>query len=821
MTENNINIRSNVYVIKKSFKGREGDTNFFRHVHDYYALKKLLDHLHGEMNTAYYIFTYSQQQTVSPGIGYRSLIYIPREKDAEILESNRKYEEEYGYSSFNEKDLYPVQGLIQLNIEETAYESNENMVGRWERADHRKRSGSDGFTPVTFLFRKIEKEKYIKDKEVSVDSEKFDGIDRDDPYYYEYRETAKNGKSPYLSDPADAFLQLHNINNAFISSEQIDVIQAGEKENTFVNAGPGTGKTYTLIEKINYMVSYLGVDSQSIMVLCFTNAAVEEAKDRLKQFIREGGPRSLINVDIRTFHSFAWWLINQANALFDGEKGFHRIDMQSLTYDTSIMRASRIIEMFSDEIFAEWTHFIVDEIQDLTDIRARLVLTMVKACLDHDVGVTVFGDSCQAIYDYNQDDIKYPMSSSEFYVHLFKMMYGKAKFRKLGINHRQTKHLISMTEGLREAILGEELPEMRRAVNALYENMDEIEGNNLSTSISLANLNVLRNNGKICLLCRNNGQVLRLSSNLRRRGIPHVINAYDNQMNFSAWIGAVFNNYNKETISYDYFCDICAELQLNVDVDSAWKKMQDICGSEDHRLIVKDFLDGIIQSRNDDPVLRHIEKGNIIVSNIHRAKGREYQTVVVNKRFINRLKSQEDDLGEFKTLYVAVTRPKENLYKAGLIVANLKIFDFFATGRKRWINRDARYMSTSIHFIEIRANTDADTDSFNSPRNQNYIVREVNPGDEIRLKREKFNGDIGYSIVHAGKTQERIIGRCTSAFIEDFAIFSGTQEYAEYPAVIDELYVTDVFTHIDYSDSTKVWCWVDFCGLGHTRYDVY
>lgn len=66
MTENNINIRSNVYVIKKSFKGREGDTNFFRHVHDYYALKKLLDHLHGEMNTAYYIFTYSQQQTVSP-----------------------------------------------------------------------------------------------------------------------------------------------------------------------------------------------------------------------------------------------------------------------------------------------------------------------------------------------------------------------------------------------------------------------------------------------------------------------------------------------------------------------------------------------------------------------------------------------------------------------------------------------------------------------------------------------------------------------------------------------------------------------------------
>ena len=53
--------------------------------------------------------------------------------------------------------------------------------------------------------------------------------------------------------------------------------------------------------------------------------------------------------------------------------------------------------------------------------------------MKNDVGITVFGDSCQAIYDYSQDAVMFPMSSTEFYVDLFKKFLDTGRFLKLNI----------------------------------------------------------------------------------------------------------------------------------------------------------------------------------------------------------------------------------------------------------------------------------------------------------------------------------------------------------------------------------------------------
>ena len=47
-----------------------------------------------------------------------------------------------------------------------------------------------------------------------------------------------------------------------------------------VLAGAGTGKTFTMLGKINKLVRQLNVDPASILVLTFTNAAAFEMKDR-------------------------------------------------------------------------------------------------------------------------------------------------------------------------------------------------------------------------------------------------------------------------------------------------------------------------------------------------------------------------------------------------------------------------------------------------------------------------------------------------------------------------------------------------------------
>ena len=52
-----------------------------------------------------------------------------------------------------------------------------------------------------------------------------------------------------------------------------------------------------------------------------------------------------------------------------------------------------------------------------------------------------------------------------FYTLLFELLYKKAAMYKLGINHRQTSELICMTQGFREAILNEKIPEMKAEVS--------------------------------------------------------------------------------------------------------------------------------------------------------------------------------------------------------------------------------------------------------------------------------------------------------------------------------------------------------------------
>lgn len=813
----------------------KGDEKFLRKIKDYYALEKLRQFMGGYTNTTYYLFSYEQLKIVSPQFFHD---FVRPKVDESVLLENQRMDALYGYSQYNEETLFPLIGETELKYGKAMWDGrvsyyelgpsskqtvNESpRIGKWD-AVARQHSMVDsyggGINPTTYYFNQIKKQNTGLDEEIDVHSDQFEEISDIDPYYYIYREEAGAGESDVITDPAEAYLAKYNIFNAFMSSEQEDIIQADPSERIFVNAGPGTGKTYTLIEKINYMVQWQGVEAETIQVLCFTNAAVEEIKNRLAKFIDDGGTRSLINVDVRTFHSFAWWLINQANTLFVGEGGFKHINMQSLSYDGSISVAKNIISKFEDQILAGWTHFIVDEIQDLTDVRARLVLQMVSSCMRNNVGITVFGDSCQAIYDYSQDQVALPMSSTEFYIKLFKTFHETGKFLKLNINHRQTEALITITHGLREAILKADLSLMRAEVKTLQENIEHLPGDYISRSITDEEIEKLKDNGTLCFLCRNNGQVLRLSSNLRKRGIGHVINAYENNMNYAGWIGAVFHDFGKETISFDEFSERIRKYGLPLNSEIIWEKLQNITGTNNMRLVVETIHNNIIQSKVDDPVLRQTEKGNVIVSNIHRAKGREYQTVVLENAFVSSLVNRNKDIGEFKTLYVGITRPKHHLYFASLIKNEMRLYTIFATGRKRWLKQ----IGKEIKFIEIRNNPDIDLKSYIDlgDGNQKYIITNVHMGDEIRIVKSHPSEIFEYRIVHVADEKEKVIGKLTQAFINDLEAIIQPETYADWPAVIEELYVTGVFTHYDTETINKVWCWVDFCGLGHVYYDTY
>lgn len=844
MSGSNISFASNVNLITSDpGKMVKGDVAFFKTITDYYALRKLYyDICNRSFNSPMYVWPRWQVNILCGEEGF-----LLRREDEEVLERNKELDQEYGYVNYDPNKLFPLLDEMYLEYKNSAWKTKTNGFW-WEKGrgifDYSGNAGISLWKPVnqqvgnvpvsgggtlftSYISQEVKRIHQNDGVFVPVVDADLSELDEKDPYYYIYQKTAgveDVDTVSYKNKEADLYLQKYTIYSAFKEVEQEEIIESAVDENIFVDAGPGTGKTYTLMKKLTYMVEDLEVEPDSIMVLCFTNAAVAEIKKRKNELIHEGSSREIRNVDVRTFHSFAWWLINVYNCEMQEEEGWKHIDMSSLSYDGSIIYATNIIRKYPDVVLGGWSHFIVDEIQDLTDVRARLVLEIINGCIQVGCGVTVLGDSCQAIYDYNQQDVLAPMTSVKFYKALFEILFKKSSMYKLGINHRQTDELISMTQGLREAILGEKIPEMKNEVRILQDKMGQFSGRNISDSISEGILDDLAGEGKVCLLCRNNGQVLRLSAQLRKRGLQHIVNAYDHDKCYASWISAVFYGFDKQQISHEEFNSRYQSRTADsyTDPDDAWDRIATLLKKPENIFLgVEEVIGAISSAQVDDPVFHNYSESKVIVSNIHRAKGREYNGVIVDQNFIKGLiGGRKTDPGEFKTLYVAVTRPKKKMYCAHLVNSDIRIWQIFKTGSKRWV----KFVDKNLKYMEVRS-TDINRQSFLEVGKdvQKYIIDNVFSGDEIILRRSKANEILRYSIVHIKDGAEKVLGEVNHLFLDDLEAMIETDDSCQWPQEVRELYVTDVFTNIETENTTgyKLWSWVDFCGIGHLMYDVY
>jgi DNA helicase-4 len=71
-------------------------------------------------------------------------------------------------------------------------------------------------------------------------------------------------------------------------------------------AGAGAGKTTTMAAKVKYLVDKQGVNPEDIIVISYTNKAIDELKDRINKKLR-------IPAKINTFHSFAFEIVKKSS----------------------------------------------------------------------------------------------------------------------------------------------------------------------------------------------------------------------------------------------------------------------------------------------------------------------------------------------------------------------------------------------------------------------------------------------------------------------------------------------------------------------------
>lgn len=74
-----------------------------------------------------------------------------------------------------------------------------------------------------------------------------------------------------------------------------------------VDAGPGTGKTHTLVGRAIYLISERGVAPENLLALTFSNKAAEEMRTRLRAAV--GDPADL--AWIGTFHAFGYEILRR------------------------------------------------------------------------------------------------------------------------------------------------------------------------------------------------------------------------------------------------------------------------------------------------------------------------------------------------------------------------------------------------------------------------------------------------------------------------------------------------------------------------------
>lgn len=93
------------------------------------------------------------------------------------------------------------------------------------------------------------------------------------------------------------------------NSQQLKAIQTTEGALSIV-AAPGSGKTYTLVERIVYLILEKQVAPENLLVVTFTDKAAQELTTRISNRLLQLGVRFNLNeMYLGTFHSICLrWL---------------------------------------------------------------------------------------------------------------------------------------------------------------------------------------------------------------------------------------------------------------------------------------------------------------------------------------------------------------------------------------------------------------------------------------------------------------------------------------------------------------------------------
>ncbi len=441
-------------------------------------------------------------------------------------------------------------------------------------------------------------------------------------------------------------------------------------------AGPGSGKTTVLTQRIAHLISDKNIAPQNCLAITFTRKAAQEMRERLAKISEEKA--KLLN--IHTFHSLCFSILKENyeraglsqdfTVMSEQEKALHndeKILENALGFDDLIQLSVKLLTENEDILNLYRNRFqynFVDEYQDIDENQYKLIRLLVS----ENGNIFVIGDPNQAIYGFRGGDAKFFNNFTED--------YPSTQIINLKNNYRSTNCIVDASNQMINSfniISMYDKPHEKITIHTALSDKAEAEFvastiENLIGGHSFFSLDSQRSEGQesnysfsdFAILYRTSSQLPLIIEAVKRTGMPFV-NLSNDLLCEKKAIRSFLNNLKADKsvseqfeASYDKLAEETDEYILNY--------LQNLAKIHNNK---NEFIHEVSFLTEADTLDKRSDR--ITLMTLHSAKGLEFKCVFIvglenDILPLYRAKEPQEIEEERRLLYVGMTRAKERLF---------------------------------------------------------------------------------------------------------------------------------------------------------------
>lgn len=449
-----------------------------------------------------------------------------------------------------------------------------------------------------------------------------------------------------------------------------------QKNQLLIVAGPGSGKTTVLTQRIVHLINDKNIAPQNCLAITFTRKAAQEMRERLAKLLN-GNAKS---VNIHTFHSLCFSILKENYekaglskdfiVMSEQEKSLCKDEIileKALGFDDLILLSVKLLsedENILNIYRNRFKYTFVDEYQDIDENQYKLIRLLVP----DNGNIFVIGDSNQAIYGFRGGDAKFFNNFTED--------YPDAQIINLKNNYRSTNsivdasnqminsfNIISMYDKPHEKITIHTAPTDKAEAEFVASTIESLIGGH-----SFFSLDSQRSEGDECnysfsdfaILYRTSSQLPPIIEAIKRTGMPYV-NLSNDLLCEKKPIRNFLNNLNDNEMVSEQIKSSYNELAKEVD-EYILKYLLNLAENHNDK---NGFIHEISFLTEADTLDKRSDR--ITLMTLHSAKGLEFKCVFIvglENDILPLYRSKEPDEveEERRLLYVGMTRAKERLF---------------------------------------------------------------------------------------------------------------------------------------------------------------